>query len=269
MPELPDVELYKRYFNRCCRGKVISAAAVKDRSLLGKVSGQALARHLKGARIAGSRRYGKYLLADLGKSGWLALHFGMNGALKAFAARAEEPPYDRLRLDFRDGSHLAYLNPRRIGRIDWVGDPADLIAREKLGPDALARGFTLKSLAAALAARRADLKSVLMDQSAVAGIGNIYSDEILFQARLHPKTKSNALDAAAVKRLYHAIRTVLKTAIVHGAGAEQSAEHLPQNFLIPHRHRDGHCPRCGLPLVTIKQGARTGYYCSHCQQMPH
>lgn len=268
MPELPDVELFKRYLDRTCRGRVIKGATLKDTRLLGAVSAARLSLSLKGARISGSCRHGKYLFVDLGKTGWLLLHFGMNGSLTHYVAAEDEPAYDRLRIDFADGHHLAYVNPRRIGRIDLVGDLDDFIRAESLGPDALAASFRLKNFRQALAGFRRDIKSVLMDQTVLSGVGNIYSDEILFQARLHPKSRSNALDAAAAERLFRATKSVLGAAIKSGAGSEHGVERLPAGFLLPQRHRGGHCPRCGEGLATVRQGARTGYYCPRCQPAP-
>lgn len=191
MPELPEVELFKRHLDRTSLGRTISRVRVNDSRILGP-SAARLGARLVGARLRSSRRHGKYLLVALGKPGWLVLHFGMNGSLVHFKKAAEEPRYDRLRLDFADGHHLAYVNPRLLGRVELVADAEDFIARERLGLDALDRRLTLAAFARDVGARRRDIKSVLMDQSVVAGIGNIYSDEILFQARLHPRARRPA-----------------------------------------------------------------------------
>jgi formamidopyrimidine-DNA glycosylase len=107
-----------------------------------------------------------------------------------------------------------------------------------------------------------------MDQSRIAGIGNIYADEILFQARLHPGIITNTLDAATRRRLFNAMKHALRTAIDCGAGAENFTDRLPQGFLIPERRAGGHCPRCGTPLVIDKRGGRTSYHCPKCQPDP-
>lgn len=266
MPELPEVELFKRHFDRTSLGRAIRRVTVKDARIV-KPSAARLAAALAGARLGASRRHGKYLLIALGKPGWLVLHFGMNGSLRHFVRDADEPPYDRLRLDFADGHHLAYVNPRRIGRVELVADAAGFIAAEKLGPDALDPRLRPAAFARAVAARRRDVKSVLMDQSVIAGIGNIYSDEILFQARLHPRARADRLDEASLRRLFAKARSVLRTAIRRGAGSEQALERLPRGFLLPQRRKGGRCPRCGGAIATLSFGGRTAYYCPRCQPL--
>jgi formamidopyrimidine-DNA glycosylase len=268
MPELPEVELFKHHLDETSLGRRIDDAVVNDRRIIGTVEPGELAARLKGAQLTASRRHGKYLLIDPGKSGWLALHFGMNGSLHYYANGAEEPPYDRLRLDFAGDGHLAYVNPRRIGSVELVPDPATFIAREGLGPDALDPGFGADDFAQALQATKRDVKSALMDQALVAGIGNLYSDEILFQAQLHPRTPTNAPDRAALRRLFTKMRSVLETAVRDGAGSEQMLDRLPRGFLLPQRKKVGRCPRCGGAIATLKSGGRTSYFCPHCQPAP-
>lgn len=265
MPELPEVELFKRHLDRTCIGRTIDAVAVNDARIVAKRSAAGLAARLKGARVRSSRRHGKYLLVGLGEPGWLALHFGMNGSLKHFKEEADEPRYDRMRLDFADGHHLAYVNPRLLGKVELVGDADEFIAREKLGLDALDPRLRPADFARALAARKRDIKSVLMDQTVVAGIGNIYSDEILFQARIHPRTRADRLDDQALSRLFRKTRSVLRMAISRGAGSEQMLERLPRGFLLRQRKLGGRCPRCGGAIATAKFSGRTAYYCARCQ----
>ena len=174
--------------------------------------------------------------------------------------------YVRLSLAFADGRRLAYLNPRRIGTVELAKDARSFIAARGLGPDALDRRFDRKAMAAILAQRKRDVKSILMDQELVAGIGNLYSDEILFQARVHPQTPGDALDRQQIARLLAATKRVLKTAITCGAGSEQGLERLPREFLLRERRRGGHCPRCGGTVATLKSGGRTSYYCPTCQK---
>jgi formamidopyrimidine-DNA glycosylase len=100
----------------------------------------------------------------------------------------------------------------------------------------------------------------------VAGIGNIYADEILFQARLHPQTPASSLDERARRALLRQIKAVLETAIERGAGAEQFLERLPEHYLLPHREKGGKCPRCGSAIATLKSGGRTSHYCPRCQK---
>jgi formamidopyrimidine-DNA glycosylase len=106
---------------------------------------------------------------------------------------------------------------------------------------------------------------VLMDNTLIAGIGNIYADEILFQARLHPKTAVTSLSDRQCAELFAQIKAVLKLAIECGAGAEQFLDRLPDHYLLPHRDKSGKCPRCGAAIATLKSGGRTSYFCPRCQ----
>lgn len=266
MPELPDVELFKEHLDSTSLHKRIRGVTVSDSRVLGGLSASAFAQRVEGKEIARSLRHGKHLLLDLRGAEWLAMHFGMNGSLKHLTENEEDPPYGRVRFDFAGGDHLAYINPRRIGRIALVSDPAAFIEEEKLGPDALDPDFDLAALERALKGRKRDVKSLLMDQEILAGIGNIYSDEILFAAEIHPKRESGGLDARERRRLFTNLKGVLETAIRCGAGAESLSESLPPSFLIPHRKKGGHCPRCHDALKALKSSGRTGYFCPHCQK---
>jgi formamidopyrimidine-DNA glycosylase len=264
MPELPDVETFRRLVQDHCRGRRIAETEASDAKLLDGTTAQALARHLKGGRIRSATRHGKHLLILLGEAGTLAMHFGMNGSLAVVARGNKAPPYTRLYLRFEDGDGLAYLNPRRIGSVSLAESVDAFVAQSELGPDALDPSLDLRAFKAMLRDSKREVKAMLMDQALIAGIGNIYSDEILFQARIYPGA-ANRLDDKSVTRLFHAMRKTLETAIRCEAGSEHGAERLPKGFLLPERHRGGHCPRCGGPLATAKHGGRTSYFCPRCQ----
>lgn len=224
MPELPDVEGFKRVLTRKALGKTIAQVVVSDVRILGKLSARSFTSRLRGAKLVEVRRHGKHLMARLDQGGWLTLHFGMTGALQ-FAGKpgSSEPPFTRVRLDFAGDGWLAYIKKRMIGHVGLAMDAADFIAAEKLGPDAL------------------------MDQQVVAGIGNIYSDEILFQARINPATRIDKLAPSDLERLFAEMRKVLKTAISRAAGSEQFVERMPKGSLLLQRHKGGRCPRCRSP----------------------
>jgi formamidopyrimidine-DNA glycosylase len=265
MPELPDVALFKRLVDRHCGGSVVDKVVVTDPESLEGASAAALQRRLKGKGIRACRRHGKVLFVEVESAGVLAMHFGTNGLLQYVPRDREEPPYVRLWVDFVDGGRLAYINPRRIGHVVAVESTKAYVAETGLGPDVLDPSFDEAAFAAMLRGRKGVIKSVLMDQTRVAGIGNIYADEILFQARLHPAVGAGALDRGEVHRLFEAMKSVLQTAIDCGAGAETLTDRLPNTFLIPQRHAGGRCPRCGVALREDKRSGRTGYYCPRCQ----
>ncbi|HSY88657.1 MAG TPA: DNA-formamidopyrimidine glycosylase family protein [Verrucomicrobiae bacterium] len=267
MPELPDVENDRRLLDRQARRKIIRAVEVVDDRALRKLSPAEFKRRTVGRRIVSSRRHGKHLLVALDKGGWITLHFGMTGALLPRASQGEAPAFTRLRLELSGGGSLYYTDPRRLGHIGLAEDADQFIAAEKLGPDALDPKLTAARFRTLVEAARGNAKSVLMDQSRIAGIGNTYGDEILFQARLHPELPIRHLDAGDVTRLYRAMRRVLKEAITRGAGSENFVDHLPASFLLRHRHPGGRCPRCGGPIALLRIAGRAAYYCPHCQPL--
>lgn len=266
MPELPDVENYRRYLVRHALKRRIASVRVNDAVVVRGFSRQALTTKPKGHAITKTERRGKQLFAKLGDDGWLAMHFGMTGRLEYVRDGSDEPKFDRVRFDLANGDRLAFVDGRKLGRIGWIEDPDVFIERHKLGPDALDPKLTRKRFDALLAERRGKLKSTLMDQKFIAGIGNVYADEILFQARLHPETAVQALDAKARGRLYSAMRKVLKTAIAKGAGSERLFERLPKTYLIPRRKAGADCPRCGGKVKQIQAAGRSTYFCPRCQQ---
>ncbi len=262
MPELPDVEGFKEVLVRSALRKTIDGVAVNDARILAGRLARAFAARLRGAKLMAARRHGKYLMASIDRGGWLVLHFGMTGALRFIPKSAEEPPFTCVRIDFANDGSLAYTNKRMIGRVSLVKDAADFVAQEKLGSDALDPKFDFQAFKMAVAGIRRNAKSVLMDQQIIAGIGNIFSDEILFQARINPSARLDELSVSELEHLFLTMRKVLKAAIISGAG---STERMPKGSLLPERKKDGQCPRCGSLLKMFKLGGRTAYCCPHCQ----
>ena len=265
MPELPDVETFKRVLAKSALRKTIARVVVGDKRILGTLAVATFVGRLQGAKLLAARRHGKHLLARIDRGGWLTLHFGMTGALDFVATPDREPPFTRVRLDFAGDGALAYTNKRMLGRVGLSDDDADFVAAEKLGPDALDARLDFPAFKAALSGVKRDVKSALMDQQIIAGIGNIYSDEILFQARLDPAARTDTLSANQLHELYRKMREVLDTAIARGAGSEQFTERMPKGALLPERKKGGHCPRCKSPLKVFKLGGRTAYCCPRCQ----
>ncbi|MCT7374166.1 Fpg/Nei family DNA glycosylase [Chelativorans salis] len=268
MPELPDVENYGRYLRRRALHKSISAANVGSTKVLSGVSGKEAASALRGRRLETTRRHGKHLFVALDRKGWLGLHFGMTGRLKYFKRLKDDPKHDRLRLDFNNGYHLAYDDQRMLGRIRLLKDPDVFIASHKLGPDALDPSLDRRAFAERLCRRKGQVKSALMDQSLLAGIGNIYSNEILFHARLHPKAQVQNLKREQLSSLFEATRRVLRVAIDNGAGTQDVEKRIPQDYLLPHRKDGARCPRCSGQVRSLKVSGRTAYICPHCQAEP-
>ncbi len=259
MPELPDVEGFRAYFNATALHQPIRRVEVNTRKVLKGVSPKRLEDRLKGATFDAASRHGKVLFAPLSKAGVVAFHFGMTGRLDYARQPREARDHDRVRFRFRNAATLAFVNQRLLGRIALAESPEAFVEQESLGPDALA--IAQAAFRERLNGHRGALKSFLMDQEKLAGIGNICADEILFQARLHPKRKASALADKEARTLYMKMQAVLQRLVDN----QTRSRPVPRTYLGPHRKGDGRCPRCGEDLTRITVGSRTGYACEACQ----
>ena len=171
-------------------------------------------------------------------------------------------------LQLRQGSHSLYQvqweAKRKLGELRLIQDVEAFIRAKELGPDALDDEFDFAAFRERLSGRRGMIKTRLMDQQIIAGIGNVYADEILFQARVHPKAHVDELDEEALRAVFDKMKAVLKTAIDHDAEPSQ----FPDDFIIPQRHEDGGCPVCGGSVERIKISGRSAYFCPRCQEKP-
>lgn len=265
MPELPDVENYKRYLSATALHKRIDNVNIGSTKILHGMSSRGLRSALRGRSMERTRRHGKHLFAALDDGMWLALHFGMTGRLVYFKSLDRDPEHDRLRLDFDNGYHLAFVNQRLFGSVGVIANPEAFIGSEKLGPDALDAFLDQVAFKRLMRGRKGGIKSALTDQTLLAGIGNIYSDEILFQAGLHPGALAQSLTDKELSALYRTMRRVLKAAIERGAGSEELVDRLPANYLLPHRQKGETCPRCKTRIKTLNAAGRTAYFCPRCQ----
>jgi formamidopyrimidine-DNA glycosylase len=260
MPELPDVEIYKRYLEETSLHQPVARVHIGARSLLQGISPQALARRLHHRPLERTHRHGKYLFAEVDHEGWLMLHFGMTGRLRygrspdTTAANAEAVFF------FDNGRYLAHLDPRKLGHIGWVDDPRFMVRDSALGPDALRLDFDrFRRLAEG---RHGQVKCWLMNQHVMAGIGNVYSDEILFQARLRPDARVDRLSDRDLCDVFEAMQDVMETAI----DVDANPAAFPRTYLLPHRHKAGCCPRCGGRLERRIFCGRGAWLCPRCQR---
>jgi formamidopyrimidine-DNA glycosylase len=259
MPELPDVEVFRRYLSSTSLHQKIESVEVKSDKILGGVSARQLQSALKGRTFESTRRHGKNLFVGLDGGGWLLMHFGMTGDLEYFEDLDQDPPHDRFLISFDNGYHLAFDDQRMFGKVDLIEDLEEFVRRKKLGPDLLE--LDPASFRERFEGRKGSVKAALMNQQLVAGVGNIYSDEILFQARLHPETRIEQLDDATLEKLFEETRRVLETAIERGAYPQE----LPDNFLLSHRREGEKCPRGNGEIRKLKAAGRIAYYCPACQ----
>jgi formamidopyrimidine-DNA glycosylase len=206
------------------------------------------------------RRHGKFLFVEFEGGGSLLLHFGMSGRPGPLAAGGW-PPHARLRIEFEDGGRFAYISPRMLGEVAIVEDVDAAIRERRLGPDALAVGKV--AFCSQLGRHRGMLKPLLMDQSNVAGLGNLYVDELLFQAGHHPRRCSGELTDADRVGLYRAMRRILRASIRRNADLFA----LPRTYLLRDRAEGRPCPRCRLPLARIVLGGRGTVFCPSCQSL--
>jgi formamidopyrimidine-DNA glycosylase len=259
MPELPDVEIFKRYLDATSLRQRITGVDILSAYVLKDVSAREIARQLRGRRFKSSRRHGKHLFVRANDEVWLRLHFGMTGSLHYFKDKEKMPPHTRVLFLFEKDYRLAFDDQRKFGEVGLVENIDAFLEKRALGPDALE--IDLAEFKNIFAKHRSTVKSTLLNQRLLAGIGNIYADEILFRACLHPATQTSALNEKAVVKLFRALRYILKKAIE----ARADADRMPRSWLLRHRGKGGKCPRCGRELKSSRIGGRTAWFCPRCQ----
>jgi formamidopyrimidine-DNA glycosylase len=260
MPELPDVEGFRRYMARYAKGRRLEHIEVLDREIVRNRTPQALGRALAGARFGEPHRHGKWLIAPVADV-QLLLHFGMTGELRWSGSADGRHRHDRV-IFVCQGGELRYNNMRRFGGVWLARDDAERTqVTGLLGPDAAA--VDREQFDQLLSRRRGAIKAALMDQRLLAGIGNLLSDEILWRAHVHPATPVRKLGATRRRRLYDALRATVGESTRYGR--------VPQGerWLTRVRDdRDARCPRCGTKLKRATIAGRTACWCPRCQREP-
>ena len=252
MPELPEVEIRRRYLTATSLRQPIANIIVDDHKLL-TVSYSHLLETLVGRQFADTRRVGKNLFVLTDAPGVIAhLHFGMTGDLDYYHASLDRPRFARIVFEFGSGFNLGFLCPRKFERVGILTDIDDYLHRKKIAPDGLVIG--LADFAGRVRRRKSLIKPVLLDQQTVAGLGNWIVDEVLFQARIHPEKVSNMLTDNELTALHDAMILVLETAI----RCEANYRDFPKSFLThvrewdasPYDDPDAHrfCPRDGTRI---------------------
>jgi formamidopyrimidine-DNA glycosylase len=257
MPELPDVEGFRRVLETCAKGRVIQRVDVRDAGVLHGVSARRLSDALEGRRFTKPERHGKWLLARTGGP-TLILHFGMTGRLLCAHPDDEAEAHDRVLFTVGGDRQLRYRDQRKLQGL-WLADESD-VARllDRQGPDAMA--VDRRAFEALLSARRGRVKTVLTDQSVLAGLGNLLADEILWRAGLRPAGRASDLTEAERRRLYTHMRRTLRSAVTAGC--------VPPRDSWLTGHRDDPlpaCPRCGAPLRRTRIAGRGTVWCPQCQ----
>lgn len=264
MPELPDAVVYRRRIDHTALDREISGTEVVDPLILGDgLEPHRFDEVLRGRSLTETHRHGKHVFARYGDdTGWLALHFGMTGRVQV-VEDGTMPEYAYAQLHFEDDGHLAFICPRKLARVRLIDTPEAFVEEKALGPDA--RRADTDTFLQQLDGRRGTIKGRLLDQMVIAGLGNIYADEALYQAGLHPCTTVPDLTENDLCGLHAAIQDVLDAAIA--ADADPTALD-PERFMLPHRYNDERCPETGAPLETETVSGRTAYYSPTRQPPP-
>jgi formamidopyrimidine-DNA glycosylase len=273
MPELPEVETIVNDLRPRIEGRRFTGVSIYCPEMVHHTSVEELKRRLPGQLIKEIGRRGKYLIFRLASSEALILHLRMTGSLllkRKGEQRTESSPYVRAVFSLDNGTELLFPDRRKLGTISLVKDENEEIG--KLGPEPLDPDFTKKALAERLSKHKAPIKAVLCDQEVIAGIGNMYADEALFFARIHPLRAANSLSDEEMKRLHKAIRDVLTKAIGNGGASisdyrRPTGEKGSQQYDFYAAHRGGEtCKVCATPIERIAVRNRGTYFCPKCQR---
>ncbi len=256
MPELPDVEGFRRVLVAHGQGRRITGVKVADAGVLRGVSARRLRSELVGHRFVAPERHGKWLIART-DAPVVLLHFGMTGAL--VPGTSDDPPHPHDRVVFiLDEGDLRFRDQRKLQGIRLADEAEVKRVLAGQGPDALAVGR--EEFEQSLSRRRGRIKAALLDQSLIAGLGNLLADEVLWRARVHPACPVGELDGARLRWLYTQMRHVLQASVRVGCVPGRPSWLTGERY-----EEDPHCPRCGNPLCTGRVAGRGTVWCPRCQ----
>lgn len=279
MPELPEVETVRRGLNNLTLNQKIQGGEVLlPRSVAYPPEIEPFLHGLTGVTIAQWQRRGKYLLAELaadGHGGWFGVHLRMTGQLLWLTQDSPLQKHTRIRLFFDRNQELRFVDTRTFGKV-WYCPPnveleSVITGLQKLGPEPFVDDFSVKYFSQKLINRRRHIKTLLLDQAIVAGIGNIYADEALFKSGILPDTIAADLKPKQIKQLHHAIIDVLQASIDHGGTTFSDFLNLlgvSGNYgdaAFVYGRKDQPCKVCHTPIEKIKLGGRSSHYCPNCQ----
>ena len=267
MPELPEVENTRQYLMRSgLVGRRLSAPDITWSKTVREPSVGEFIEGVAGRRVADLRRRGKYLIAPLDDDQFLVLHLGMTGSLRIHDACREPPPMVRHTFPLDDGREMRFIDPRKFGHLWLLSDPGD--AMRNLGPEPLEPSFTAAALGKALGRRKSPIKALLLEQSVIAGIGNLYADEALFLSGIHPERPANDLNEGEILALRAAIIQALSHSVAAYDAAREAEWPDPPIALSPWsipRSSEEPCPKCGGSMQVIRVRGRSSWHCPMCQ----
>ncbi len=270
MPELPEVEIFRCNIQPHIEGQIISKVIIRAREMGGH-SLKALSRKLKGQKIDHVQRRGKYILLFC-SSGNIIIYLGMTGYLRIIDNKSMSTKHDHVDFVFSQGFSLRLNDRRRFGSIIWTkGNPYQYTPLQNLGPEPLSRYFTGSYLFNRSRGRKVSIKQFIMESSVVAGIGNIYASEILFESRINPFIIAGTVSKKRYDRLSEVIKKVLRRSIRIGGTMLDSRKGVEKHGGYNQRIKvygktNQPCPICGTPIQQGTAGSRSVYYCKRCQK---
>ena len=276
MPELPEVETIRRQLAPALEGRRLERIEVRDPRWSDPAPPEAISDALNGRAIEWLGRRGKYLVVSFEDDVHLVMHLRMTGNLLLVPADAEEPGHLRVVMDLDDGKRLLFVDVRRFGTGDVLlgSDALAEYFASRLGVEPLSPDFTAEALRALARGRKQPVKAFLLTQERVAGVGNIYADEALFRARIHPQRPVGTLKRPQVAALRDAVVETLEAGIdAKGASIDDyrqvdGAEGSFQDRFLVHTREGEPCPRCGTTIRKLRAAGRGTYVCPRCQPVP-
>lgn len=262
MPELPEVEILRRYFNNAAlQQKIVAVEFLDHLNKIFKTPQNELEKNLVGQYFTETQRVGKYLFAKISNLKWLHLHFGMTGNLVLFTA-SENPPYTRFIIHFESGEKLAFCDLRKFGVVQLTSSPQYFCREQKVGQDL--QKITPQEFEKALAKRRVAIKTALLDQKHFAGIGNWIADEMLFIAHIHPQKMAAKCTPNELKALYQHGQDIVQQAIE----ADTHYGDFPEGFFANYRRKEAVHPHFpNSPVIKLTVGGRGTFIVPEAQKL--
>jgi formamidopyrimidine-DNA glycosylase len=261
MPELPEVNTFQRYFDAAALQQRIQQVVVHDEKIIRNMNGDAFAEHLQGRTFTGSYRRGKYLFGELDNGAYVQFHFGMTGDLNYYQDGEQPSRFERFVFVFDNGYRLGFDDPRKFARILYLEDLQAYLQSIALGEDALI--IDEATFLDLMQGKKGNLKAFLLNQKYLAGVGNLYADEICYQARIHPASLVEKLDLPQRKLIYDLMQKILQSAM------EQSAHYkeYPENWFWQWREEGYPAPDGSGEVEKATIAGRTTYFCAGWQKM--
>lgn len=258
MPELPEVAYQKIYVDSTSlHQKIVKADTGADKIF--QSPKKDFIATLVGNEFIGSDQLGKYLFLELKEKGFLVVHFGMTGKMDYFQ-HDEVQKHAQLTLTFENGGKLSFICPRKFGKLFLTNSLEDFRKEKDLGPHAT--DIKKADFQKLFEGKRGSVKTALMNQAFIAGLGNLYVDEMLFQSGIHPKSKSENLNEENLSKMFDKMTTILDTV----TKSKTEGKAIPESYLRNHRNEGADCPKENGKIELIKVGGRSTYFCSECQQ---